>query len=101
MSNPIEKWISGFNEPTRKKPDYYARTVLFESLAPNQIGTVSIRRGLISPAIGLISPAIDEFSIIGLSDVRSIPCVILRSTPVAAAESDRLNHEATMLIRAI
>jgi len=39
----VPKWFSGFNEPSRK-PDYYARTVLFPKLVKGQVASIVFRK---------------------------------------------------------
>jgi hypothetical protein len=92
VSQPMPKWLSGYTEPSRKKPDFYARQITMGPLAPDESAKISVRRGLTSPAI-------DDSDMIELEDIRSVPCFIKKHTLVPTEESDRLNHEATMLIR--
>lgn len=90
LSPLLPKWFSGFIEPARKKPDYFART--FEvKIAPKMAVTITIRRPLMRPLIS-------EGEIINISDIRSLECCIeLPRNIDVKAEVRRLSLQATTL----
>jgi len=52
LSDLVPKWWSGFPEPHRSQPDYYARTISFDYLGAGLPGAlIAIRRPLAAPNI--------------------------------------------------
>jgi hypothetical protein len=58
------EWFSGFQEPSRDKPDYYARVIKLENLAKGETVRIIVRRALELPDVAPVS-------VIRLDEVRS------------------------------
>lgn len=89
LSPLLPKWYSGFAEPARKKPDYFAQTFEVE-IAPKLPVTITIRRPLLRPLVS-------EGDIIRISDIRSLECRVEPVTADVKIEASRLSRQAVVL----
>jgi hypothetical protein len=89
LSPLLPKWYSGFTEPARKKPHYFART--FEIGIPPDIPiTITIRRPLMKPIVS-------EGDIIRINDIRSLECYVEPVNIDVKTETIRLSRQAVTL----
>jgi hypothetical protein len=89
ISEPLPKWFSGYPEPTRHIPDYYARTVQFV-LDPQRATVISVRRSLTSPSVS-------KEQIVTILDMESTSCEALFPPNASVSESQRMTQQAQSL----
>jgi hypothetical protein len=93
ISEPLPKWFSGYPEPERHIPDYYARTLRIE-LQPKQTTAISVRRTLLDPDV-------PKEQIIGISSMESGSCEASPPRSDIVAESRDMTQQAQSLANTI
>jgi hypothetical protein len=84
------KWMSGFPELSRKRPDFFARTISFGALDENQDGSIVIRRNLLVPEVAPIQ-------VITVEDLHVPGCTPVKPVVDAMANSAYLTKQASAL----
>lgn len=86
LSEPIKRWFSGYPEPRRTKPDYFARIVTLPALPAGLSTSVMVRRPLEKPLITRL---------ITMQNARSLNCRVESTVSV----QDEINILQTKIQR--
>lgn len=91
VSKAFMHWLSGLPEPSRRKPDYFIRTVLLPNLSPESPSTfLLVRRPLDTPSI---APG----PLIRVENPQSANCIITRPEAGSTGDKEYLRSLAVKL----
>lgn len=94
ISGPSPRWLSGFPEAGRLRPDSYSRTLRIERMRPDTAVHIRLRRPLTQPESSLGGPLVHV-------GIVAPGCRVSVRTQTGADAADDLLHRAGKLIRGV